>query len=240
MAFSIRYSLLGILFGLAVASTATIGLDFLTIRSLTARFEGIAHDEITHLNNLKEISDAFAVTIVDATHKAVDGIEPIAKAREEFQGARKLIDKIWVDFKSVQTLSDGERQQIQAFEAQMLKSLPIIENLDRAFVAEDRVALARLRKENLYPAIDPLTAIIDSLVKLQMKSATQALDHARDVGKTATQFQVVMGAFYILMLLGALFIIVRRVTGPLVAMQEQMMELANGVTDFEIAARVEG
>ncbi len=71
------------------------------------------------------------MTIVDATHKAVDGIEPIAKAREEFQGARKLIDKIWVDFKAVQTLSDGERQQIQAFEAQMLKSLPIIENLER-------------------------------------------------------------------------------------------------------------
>lgn len=235
MKLSIRHSLLGVISSIALVSFITIGVDFNTIRYLTSKFQGIANDEVTHLTNMKDISDGYAVTIVDATHKAADGIHSSETALAQVQKAQADIERIWVEFKAVSTLSNEERAQIALYEQQKKKSDPVLKQLEGVLNAGDLEALKKLRIKELYPAIDPLTEIIDNLVKLQLQSANAVLLDANSAGHSATRIQIVMSLFLVVLAASGVIFVNRRIILPLVRMKTVMQELASGNAEGEIS-----
>jgi methyl-accepting chemotaxis protein len=234
MQISIRHSFVGVLVAITLVAFATIGADFTTIRFLTAKFQGIATDEVAHLTNLKDISDGYAITIVDATHKAADGALKPVEAFQQVSTARRTIRETWQKFKAVESLSAAEREHVIHYDQAMSSAESFFARLETALQQGDLARIDAIRKESLYPTVDPLTEIIDKLVKLQLTSTASVLLDAENSGAFATKVQIAMGAFLLALVAGGLFLVRSRVIAPLTAMQSVMQSLAGGNHEVEV------
>lgn len=235
MALSIRRSLQGVLLALSMVSIAGIAVDFFAVRALMATLRNIETDEMRHLTTLKTISDAYAVSIVDATHKVGSGEFSWAEGLKQVSESMELITKSWDSFKQA-SLDAEERLHASQYESLMSKAIPILDRLISILKAEDRKALEVFRTSVLYSAIDPLTEKIDSLVKAQMISAKQQLEKAEQNGSFAIQIQTAIALFMAMITaLGFLFVN-NRVIKPINQIGGAMVSLAEGDTDIQLPA----
>ncbi len=140
------------------------------------------HDRIAHLNEeavvhmrrLKIVSDAYAVFIVDASHKVRNGNFTWDEGVRSIDKAHTDIRREWGDF----TGSDMDPDE----RALIAKVAPLLGEADRtvnallaAMKAQDRAALDQLVREKLYQTIDPVSDIISQLVDIQLAHGPEAL-----------------------------------------------------------------
>src|SRR6185295_6502793 len=60
-----------------------------------AALRGVYNDEIVVMLEIKAVSDAYAVTVVDTCHKMSDGAVPFAEGRKAILSAKDHADKAW-------------------------------------------------------------------------------------------------------------------------------------------------
>ncbi len=142
-----------------------------------ARMAHLNEEAVVHMRRLKIVSDAYAVFIVDASHKVRngnftwdDGVKSIDKAHAD-------IRREWGDF----TGSDMDPDE----RALIAKVTPLLGAADRtvdalraAMKAQDRAALDQLVREQLYQTIDPVSDIISQLAEIQLAHGPEALEES--------------------------------------------------------------
>ena len=119
-------------------------------------------DRVVPLVLLKNVSDAYAITIVDSAHKAADGRIPLAQAASTVRAAQAKIDRAWQAYLGT-TMSPQERELVLEAQVLMRATDASIDRLAGYLEAGDAQAVARYRQDDLYPAFDPLTAVLDRL-----------------------------------------------------------------------------
>lgn len=197
----------------------------------------VYRDRVEPLEQLKTLSDKYAVDIVDLTHKTRDGSFSWADARKNVTEAQNTITWKWQEY--LATSIDPEEKKL------VDEAIPLLKKADEAVARlkvildkEDREELRRFAATELYPAIDPLTLKITALVDIQLvvaKLEYRKSETSYQKGKLYSGMLIVAGL--ILSGLLATFII-RRLLADLGGEPSYVREIARSVADGDLSIAV--
>jgi len=154
------------------------------LKEINQSLETVYHDRVVPLNQLKQVSDMYAVNIVDAAHKANNGIEAWnfkwLTAKNRIKMAREIIDENWHAY--LQThLVDIEQKLVNEALSLMVKTNESIDQLEDIILRRDSAELDHYIVYELYPKIDPITEKISELMDLQLKVAKTEYETGNDL-----------------------------------------------------------
>jgi methyl-accepting chemotaxis protein len=145
--------------------------SMISIRQINQQVTTLYDDRIVPLKQLKLVSDAYAVLVVDAVNKAHEGITSTETALKSIEKASSEIEEHWQAYK--QTNLTPEEQKL-AREVEIL-FLPVNQTIRRLQQALETGEISQLEAYDgpLYEVIDPLTQKIQELINLQLDIAAQ-------------------------------------------------------------------
>ena len=235
MQLTIKARLLGCLAALAVGMAAIGAAGWVVSSTAQQRMQSVIADRVAPLQQLKAISDLYAVNIVDAAHKAASGLVTPAKANEQISDARGRIDSTWSAYQATSMTPDE-----QALANKVKQAMPAadqaVEELARILAAGDMAALKTFNDQTLYAAIDPISGNIGALVDLQIRVAQQDGEAAASAARIGLMIMCAIALMAAGLLAFATNVVVRQVTAPIMAMTRAMNRLADGDNAVEIPA----
>jgi methyl-accepting chemotaxis protein len=156
--------------GMFLAKTSNDGLDT------------VYKDRVVCLQQLKVISDMYAVNIVDTSHKVRDGALSWSDGIKNLAEARKRVADEWKDYTGTYLVPEEKKLVDEAIP--LMKSADeAVARLNGIFDRKDKEALTHFAATRLYPAIDPLTDKISKLSELQLRVAKQEYDKSDARGR---------------------------------------------------------
>lgn len=139
----------------------------------------IYDDRLVPLQQIKLISDAYGLTVVDAVNKANEEKWTANDALVSINYAVGIARPIWVKYKQTD-FTQKEKQIIDEVEILLTEADRQIELLKGVLEQEDRSGLEEF-DGSLYDTIDPLTAKLQELSDLQLQVAKQERQKAAEV-----------------------------------------------------------
>ncbi len=198
------------------------------MRLAVGGLDTVYKDRVVPLRDLKQIADAYAVDIVDVTHKVRNGNLPPADGLASVERAEALIAKNWKGYLGT-VLVDDEKKLVPQIETRMkaadqasgrLKALLRERNLD---------GIAGFAASELYPAIDPVSESFSQLIEVQLTVAKREYDaaHAEYERLFALTLALLAGGL-VVGALASYFLIRRVILDPLAEAQRFAGEIAAG------------
>lgn len=167
MKLSIKQKLLGILCLLTIILGVTNAMVFYIADGEEKTLNTIYVDRVVPMRDLKVIADEYAVSIVDATHKARNGGMTTQEALAAINKAQDNIATLWKAY--------NETYLVPEEKALVAKANPMMDSANKSVVklvgyleADDRTALDEYVRNELYPQIDPISGVISELIALQV------------------------------------------------------------------------
>lgn len=187
----------------AALSLAVTGTLIGSQRELSSRTRTIYQDRVVPLGQLKRISDAYILSVVDAAHKRQDGLVTAAQVAAQLDAARETKRVQWAAYLATYLTPEEARLAARA-DSQMARAEPVIESLQDAYAAGDEKALVAIISTTLYPAIDPVTETINELTSLQQRVAAEEFTRFEEAAALQTRVAILIsvGAFVLAMALG--------------------------------------
>jgi len=225
------------IFAICVLLTAGMlllgGLGIRGVSETTQRLDSVYREQVVPLQQLKEVADAYAVSIVDLSHKTRDGAESFESALDKVKRAETVIQSGWKAY-TANVLTPEEQRLATELQPLMKLGDEATSRLKAILAEGDRGALSVFAAQALYPAIDPISDKIGELVNLQLTLAQVAVKAAdEDNAAFKVRFGLLIAAFGLvgLMLSVALVAAIRR---PITAAATFFRSLAEGRTDVTI------
>ena len=235
MQLTIKARLLGCLAALAVGMAAIGAAGWVVSSTAQQRMQSVIADRVAPLQQLKAISDLYAVSIVDAAHKAASGLVTPEKANEQISVARSRIDSTWSAYQAT-NMTPEEQALANKVKQAMPAADQAVEDLARILAAGDMAALKTFNDQTLYAAIDPMSGNIGALVDLQIRVAQQDGEAAASAARIGLMVMCAIALLAAGLLAFATNVVVRQVTAPIMAMTRAMNRLAEGDNAVEIPA----
>jgi len=164
--------------GLLTAGMLLVGgLGLVAVGDSNERLHTVYVDRVVPLQQLKEVADAYAVSIVDLSHKTRDGAESFESGLGKVDQAQGVIRSRWQEYTATD-LTDEEKKLVGEARELMQKGDLVTSRLKEILVSKDRDALAAFAAKDLYPAIDPISDKLSQLVALQLREARVNVDQA--------------------------------------------------------------
>ncbi|WP_052657625.1 methyl-accepting chemotaxis protein [Thalassospira sp. HJ] len=170
---------LALAFGTLLALMFLIGgyalySEFQTEKAL----ESVYENRVKPLNLLKQVSDDYAVFVVDASHKVRNGNFTWQEGIDSIDLAEKRI-KENLEIYFARDIDPEEADIIQKVQDLIPPADELIGRLRAIFAAKDTSALDALVKDELYQTIDPLTEQIGNLSVVQNAIVGDQVTNAR-------------------------------------------------------------
>ena len=232
MRLKISVLLLLILAGLAVLKVGTAVKGGLALRQSSFALETIRTSALSPMVDLKAISDAYAVSVVDAAHKLRNGNFDWAEAAKAVEGAAATIESAWRGVQAA-PLAAVAQPHLQAARGHKAGAEVVVEQLRAIIRTQDRAALDILVRTTMYPAIDPLTEAIGLLLDVQIAEARAQATAALDEAMSDSAAQTLMTGVALLLAVAAAVLVVLRVTRPLRRVAVATRTIAGG--DLSVA-----
>ena len=235
MTWTIKTRLLSCLAALGVGMAA-IGLaGFVANNVANQRMQSVISDRVQPMQQLKAVSDMYAVNIVDSAHKARSGELSMDKALENVEAAKTTISHNWQAYASTD-MTDEEKALAEKVTAALPVADASVTTLEGLLKAHDAAGLQGFVDTKLYPSIDPVTANVGALVDLQTRVAHEDGAAAKAAGNIATAIMGVIALVAAGLMAFAVNVVVGKVSGPLQAMTAAMLRLAGGDNAVAIPA----
>ncbi|MBU8545468.1 MULTISPECIES: methyl-accepting chemotaxis protein [Roseomonadaceae] len=227
----IRHLLVAIQLALALCVGAACLLGWSALRSNQADLDYLNQAAIAPLIELKAMSDAYAVAVVDASHKVrngnmqwAEGLDSIRTAEATIAASLARLDRAPPDAAG---WAEVQRRR-QAADA-------TVAGLSQALQRQDRAALDDLVRNALYRDIDPLSEAIGGLSDRILARTDARLQASGARALRLGQEMAGLAGAALLVALGALWLVRRRVARPLRALTRAMAEVAEGRLDGDRA-----
>lgn len=236
MSISIRTRLVGCILALGVALAAVGAGGWYG----TARGSEVANNlvsrHIVPIGDLKIVADMYAVNIVDTTHKLGFGAVSWSAAASSVDAAKSALLESWKDFRIAfrDDPEPGDAELIATAEAEMIKADKAVAHLESILQAQDLVALEQFRTSEMYPAIDTLSTAIASLVDSKIKGAEEDIALFDQEEAQIQLIFSVLGGISALMILIALWIVIKQVVQPINQITDTMRRLAGGDNKVDV------
>lgn len=224
-----------------IASLAALGVGMIAIGASgvvstsigQARMQSVIADRVVPMQQLKAVSDLYAVNIVDAAHKARGGSITASQALDRITEARSKIAPNW-DAYSKTEMSGDELVLVPKVQAALPPANAAVDHLETILRSGDLAALATFNDHNLYPAIDPVTGNVGALVDVQISAARDEAAKAAAAAKWSMVIMGAIGTLAALLLAFATHVVINQVSRPLLAIATVMRRLADGDNTVEI------
>ncbi|MEB3230524.1 MAG: methyl-accepting chemotaxis protein [Leptolyngbyaceae bacterium] len=185
--------------GYAVPALILAGLGgyaLMSFRTLDAQVTTIYDDRVIPLQQLKIISDQYAVNVIDAVNKTDHGLLTPDAALGMIEAAEQRIEAEWQAYQNT-LLTPAEQALVGEVKILLAQSDGEIAELKAALRSRDLTAIAAFNGA-LYANIDPLTAKIQDLIDLQLEVASQERAKATVLYQQTVQLFRVMLAIALL------------------------------------------
>lgn len=214
--------------GLMATAQAVLGVTaYWALDGMTGSMRTILEDRVVPMEQLKHISDLYAVNIVDTTQKThIGSIDP-ATAANELRKARAEIDQIWHAYSATQ-MTPEEDEIIAEFTAARSRSEKGLDELASLLAAGKPEPLEQFVNTKLYGLIDPLADPINRLIKLQSRVTASLYAESQSAW---TRIQVIffgLSALVTVIFAVSLLTVNRGVVLPLQRLRACMLALAGG------------
>lgn len=170
-----------LLAGILLGSLTGIGaLGLYGMRATVQGLETVYLDRVIPQQDLNKISGLYSVQIVDAIHKARDGIHSGVEAAQQIRQALLEIDPLWRTYLSTR-LIDEEVQLISEITPLMQATEAPLQRL-QAVLNQSEVSsqsLEHFAVHQLYTLIDPLTSLFSQLTDVQLKEARRQFEQSQ-------------------------------------------------------------
>jgi methyl-accepting chemotaxis protein len=227
MKLTIKTRLVGSLAALGVGMIAVGASGLVSTTIGNQRLQTVIADRVVPLQQLKVVSDLYAVNIVDAAHKTRAGVFTPAEALKQVETAREGIAKNWSAYRATKMVGD-EQALVDKVEADLPAADAAIARLTDLLEAGDTAGVVTFAEREMYPVIDPVTANVGALVDLQIKVARDEGAAAAQAARIALWIMGVIAAVAAALLAFSTLVVIRQVTRPLLAMTDAMKRLAAG------------
>jgi len=162
-------------------SLLLVGIGALGLKGISdtnASLANVYNQRVVPLRDLKVVSDMYAVNIVDTMHKTADGSISWDQSMRSVKEAQTLIRKHWTAY-TAGSLRSEEKQMVDQV-ASMTGPLDAILNntVIKLIEQQNREGIHQFRARDMYPMVDPLTAVISGVVDLQLAVAKEEYDKA--------------------------------------------------------------
>jgi methyl-accepting chemotaxis protein len=178
---------------IAITSAVSLFIGLYGVTNLQTVNDGMTtmyQDRVIPLKQLKAISDAYAINIVDATHKVRNNNISWSEAIRSFEAANKQVEENLTAYAA--TKIEGE--ELRLFnEAKVLKVSAdnayntILDILRQTRDTSNQRKLELYVVNEMYNKVDPFTNKLDELIDIQLQYAT-ALNAEGDILYSRTQF----------------------------------------------------
>ncbi|MCZ8180126.1 MAG: methyl-accepting chemotaxis protein [Rhizobium sp.] len=197
----------------------------------------IVADRVIPMEQLKVISDAYAVEIVDAVHKVRSGAFTFEQGQQSVDTAMGKIETKWGEY-IVTYLTPEEKIIADEFLKVRQNADAGVKELQALLVARDMEGLARFADTKLYPTIDPLGTEISKLIELQIRVAKENLAAGNALKDMLTTLMIALSLVAAGVAGFSIFTIVSGVIRPVTSITSAMNRLAHG--DLDVAIYGEG
>ena len=211
----------------------------LALRGLETTLTDLRDSSVRPMGDLKAISDAFAVQVVDASHKVrngnfawEEGRKALADAEAILRAALGRANAAALAPEATALMATAKQREAVAWE--------VLRGIQAAMRAEDRAALDTLVKDRLYPAIDPLTEAIGAVLDAQIAAAGASVAAADAAVARDLWVLYALAGVTALLLLASALVVVRRVTRPLSGITQAMGAVAEGALDRDVPGTARG
>jgi len=145
-------------------------MGYFGMSRMAADMISINDDRVVPLQQLKLVADAYAVNIVDTTHKLRGGTLTWDQATASVSDAKRVITDNWGAYLATRMTSE-EKALVDKAQGLMAQSDTSVAALEGILETRDPQALERFAVTQLYPAIDPTSGAISELTSYQLKAA---------------------------------------------------------------------
>ncbi|WP_439629911.1 methyl-accepting chemotaxis protein [Shinella sp.] len=201
------------------------------ISAMTDSMKSIYDDRVVPLQQLKLVSDAYAVNIVDTTHKLHAGNLDWQQAATNIDSAKQTITDQWSTYLSTE-LTPQESVIVEKVKTDMAKSDVKVEELKGILRLHDITKLDTFVKNDLYPAIDPTTEGIGKLTEYQLEAAKELREEGIALFRSLIQLMGIMS----LLITGAAIGVVVLVTNSIKRNLSTATGLADAVAQGDVSA----
>ncbi|RUM92023.1 MAG: methyl-accepting chemotaxis protein [Thiomicrospira sp.] len=201
------FALIAVIAGLSIMKTNNTAL------------KDLYNDRIVPLEDLKNIADSYAVNIVDTNHQLRNGNLTWQQAKQNIENADKDINRLWTKYMAT-TLTPEEAALAKKAESLMIKADATTKKLLSLINNKNMEGITQFSIDELYPSIDPISAVITELVNLQLREANKVNNQQEDFYNSALQISIIAS-----LLIFILSLIFSRQT--LIAITRPLNELVN-------------
>ncbi|MDP3226812.1 MAG: methyl-accepting chemotaxis protein [Acidovorax sp.] len=138
-------------------------------------------DRVVPLQQIKSVSDAYAVYIVDAAHKVRDGAFTPAQGLQSIAKARSDIQSNWQAYLATELVPE-EKRWVTKFQHLQAGADKTVTQLEAIIKSPEKAALelSEFTARAMYPALDPLQDVLGALIQLQLDTAKNEYGEAEE------------------------------------------------------------
>ncbi len=227
-----RITLIQLLSSMAIAGSIG-GMGYYGMAQMNAKMAAIYDDAMVPLKELTALSDAYAINIVDTSHKLRAGALTWEQGRENVAKAVSTIDKQWSEYLASSMTAEEVVLSEKVKVAKRMSDLKVGE-LRAILASENMPALSDFVEKQLYPSIEPTTEAVSKL-------AAQQLHVAQDVREKGAELFTWLKTVTIALTLGITALGIAIVSFVALAIRRKLtaaVTLANQVAGGDLDAKV--
>lgn len=204
--------------------------SYTSIQTINGNMQTVYLDRVIPLEQLKYISDLYAVNIVDTTHKLRNNNLKKDDAIKNIESAMSEIQSTWKSYTGTY-LTEDEKKLVTEAESLFLVENDSISKLTNIIQSENQEELAKFARNDLYPGIDPITEKINELINLQLKISKSEFDESQRLYSNLMKLMIII-AIAVLITIFSVIIVVRNIVKPMRKMNSKLEDMAKNGGDL--------
>jgi len=216
-----------------------IGMALSNASKLNGKFDELFTDRMRPISQLKVVSDAYAVAMVDALHKYRAGIFDEPALRKAFSEARSRGDKAWGEYIATRLTAD-ESRRVERAKSHLQRVQQLADQyMGQLASGQLRAAEAEAFNRTLYDTFDPLGGELEGLISLQLSEGEQLNAETTAQYQSISNTFIVIGGIALLLVLVAALLISLSIIRPLAGLRSLINEVQQS-SDLTLRADASG
>ncbi|MBU1285908.1 MAG: methyl-accepting chemotaxis protein [Gammaproteobacteria bacterium] len=216
-----------------------IGMALSNASKLNDSFDELFTDRMRPISQLKVVSDAYAVAMVDALHKYRAGVFDESTLRKAFSDARSRGDKAWAEYTATRLTAD-ESSRVERTKPYLLRVQQLADQyLGQVGNGQLLAAEPGPFNRTLYDTFDPLGGELDGLISLQLSEGERLNVETTAQYQSIRNTFVLIGAVALVLVLVAALLISLSIIRPLAGLRSLISEVQQS-SNLTLRADVSG
>lgn len=222
--------------------TAFIGLAFASafiMKGTVLDIESNNNDRVIPLKQIKQVSDHYAVNIIDNIHKYNAHIISKTQLLTRLEKSEALARKEWHSYKNT-VLTDKERVLITASDEALIKISNKLIQYKHILNSSERLTSDNRRfVTELYETFEPFAKHLDKLTQIQLNASQAFSENALSNYQLEKKILISGSVLLVIVVATMASIIYKSVVTPLESLTDMMNNIAQN-TDLSLRAEIKG